>query len=141
MMRACLGTGANDAEPIISLSQQGNVLAEDHTRKAGGPNAELAANALRGVGLGVKGFVLAWRSPEENENTSVRRGRNLLAASRLTGEELRHTQADASQGSNAEQIAAGGQAREGGHGFISWVRIPILTGLHAGQAGKHWTQP
>ena len=52
MVRARLGTGADQAEAVVAGGQQGDVFAEEDTGQSGAPDAELAADAVGRSGLG-----------------------------------------------------------------------------------------
>ncbi len=71
MMRAGLSAGANHGEAIVALGKHGDMFAEEDAREPGANDAELAANAVGRVGLGIECFVLARRAPTEDQDARV----------------------------------------------------------------------
>jgi hypothetical protein len=107
VMRAGLGAGAGDGEEPRALGEQRDVFTEPDPRRMRLGDAEFAADAVRRVGLGVEGFILAGRAPQEDEDTGVG-GRYRACPCRcvLQAKEVRQRQTHAAQRAGAKQITA-----------------------------------
>jgi hypothetical protein len=77
MVRAGLGAGADQTEAVVALGEQRNMFTEEDVGQSGAPHAELAADAVGRLRLGIEGLELAGGSPKEDEDTGIGRGPSL----------------------------------------------------------------
>src|SRR5262249_4283444 len=82
-------------------------------------DAEFAAYSIRRLGLGVKGLVLTWRAPAEDEDARIGQRLALSLPGFACSQQIRQRQPGRAQHTDAEHITAGWWRRKAGHGFFS----------------------